>query len=94
MSTKVVWKYPVPFPGPDLFTIRMSEGAEVLTVQLQHGGPQIWVLADPSGPNMAEARHFRIAGTGHPISEEITKYVGTFQYAGGALIFHLFEVRS
>lgn len=33
---------------------------------------------------------FRLAGTGHPIAEADLRYVGTFQLADGALVFHVF----
>ena len=88
---RAVWKFGVPLPGPDLFTIDMPECAELLTVQVQHGEPQVWALVTPGNP--IESRTFRIAGTGHPIAEHVEEYVGTFQMLSGSLIFHLFEVR-
>jgi hypothetical protein len=89
-AARTVWKFPVPFPGPDAFTIEMPAGAEVMAVHMQHGQPQMWALVDPSRP--AEARRFRIAGTGHPINEQIEQYVGTFLMYEGELVFHVFEV--
>jgi hypothetical protein len=90
-STRTVWKYAMPFgSGPDTFSIEMPAGADVLTVHVQNGAPQIWALCDPTAPD--ETRHFRIAGTGHPIGEDIKGYVGTFMVAGGSLVFHVFEV--
>ena len=91
-SIPTVWKFPVPFPGPDVFEIEMPQHAEVLTVQVQHGELQMWAYCNPSFALVP--RHFRIAGTGHPITDEIQKYVSTFQIAGGILVFHVFEVHS
>lgn len=85
-----VWKFPLPVPGPDVFGIELPAGAEVLTVQVQAGRPCIWALVSPSAP--PEGRLFRIAGTGHPIAERLGAYVGTFQFEGPGLVFHLFEV--
>jgi hypothetical protein len=88
--TRAVWKFPVPFPGPDVFSIEMPASATMLTVQVQHGEPQIWALVIPSGA--VEEKTFRIAGTGHLITEPIKGYVGTFQVASGSLVLHVFEV--
>lgn len=87
---KEVWKFAVPFRGPDVFTIDMPGDAEPLSVQIQHGEPQIWALVSTDALPMP--RTFRIAGTGHPIGETVRRHVGTYQMAGGSLVFHVFEV--
>lgn len=94
--SKTIWKFPV---APKQKSISMPKGAEVLSVQEQHGMPCIWALVDPS--NKTEERHFEIFGTGHdiPMNGERKsyqnpvkrKYIGTFQLQGGSLVFHLFE---
>lgn len=89
---KTVWKFPVPLHGGDRFTIAMPAGAKALAMQTQHGMPALWALVDPGAA--PEPRRFRIAGTGHPIDEEIVGYVGTFQMSGGVLVFHVFEVKQ
>jgi hypothetical protein len=88
--TLTVFKYPI--PSDDYFQIDLPVGAKVLTIQTQHGNPQMWVLLDPSEPYITH--YFRIAGTGHPIEEpqEDLRYIGTCQVLGGDLIFHLFEI--
>lgn len=90
---KTVWKYTLPWPPPsDLVGFRMPKGARPLTIQTQAGRPCVWALVDDERP--LEPRWFRIAGTGHPIEDEIAEdgYIGTFQVIGGGLIFHVFEV--
>jgi hypothetical protein len=89
MST--VWKYPLPDDWRDTFDLDMPAGAQVLAVQVQHGHPCIWALVDPSAS--LETRLFRIAGTGHPITEALGRHVGTFQMLGGDVVFHVFEVQ-
>jgi hypothetical protein len=92
-AARQVWKFPVPMGGlEDVFTIDVPHGAEPLTVQLQGGDPQLWALVDPSQPR--ETRTFRIAGTGHSITERIAGagYIGTFQVLNGRLVFHVFEI--
>ena len=86
---KQVWKYQ--FSVQDHHSFRMPIGAQVLSVDVQQGAPCIWALVDPKAD--VEERHFRLAGTGHPINEVGLHFVGTFQLLGGSLIFHLFEVK-
>lgn len=86
-----VWKYEL--LAAEHFVLSMPKGAEVLTVQVQHGKPQLWARVDPTAEK--EPRHFGVYGTGHRIqdpSEGVRlAYVGTFQIDGGQLVFHLFE---
>lgn len=84
-----IWKYAVPVRGA--FQLEMPRDARVLSVQIQNGEPQVWVVVDADAPT--EMRAFRVFGTGHPIdaSPDIMRYVGTFQLYDCALVFHLFE---
>lgn len=82
-----IWKYPVEMAG--LFTIAMPQGAHVLTVQTQGNAPQLWALVDPKQP--VEPRRFLMLGTGHDISYQPGRYIGTFQVDGGTFVFHVFE---
>jgi len=85
---KTIWKFPVSMT--DSIGIEMPVGARVLTVQVQHGQPYIWVEVDPEAQK--EHRSFRLFGTGHPIEEGfVLDYVGTFQMHDGGLVFHLYE---
>lgn len=85
---KTVWKYTL--DEKDDITINLPLGAEILSVQEQHGEPQMWVLVDPNEV-VIEQRVFRLAGTGHPIKKSV-KFIGTFQLFGGSFVGHLFEV--
>jgi len=82
---KMIWKWML---TPDC-VIEMPAGALVLTVQTQHGEPQIWALVDPTRQKVR--RRFRTYGTGHVVPDYPGEYVGTFQLSGGALVFHVFE---
>ena len=86
-----VFKYTIPVE--DCFSLDLPKGAKILTVQEQHGEPQLWALVNKNKPN--EKRNFRLAGTGHPIKEspETMDYIGTFQLAGGGFIGHVFEIK-
>lgn len=92
---RAIWKFPIQVM--DRFEIAMPYEAEILCCQMQidvfHSGPNkpyIWALVNPDAPT--EVRKFRLAGTGHPILEPALTFVGTFQMAGGTLVFHLFEI--
>jgi hypothetical protein len=86
--SKGIYKYPVPVTAS--FTLDMPRGAEVLTVQVQHGEPVLWALVDVAAS--LERREFAVHGTGHEMPEGERRYVGTFQLEGGHFIGHLFEV--
>lgn len=85
---KKVFKYPLVAEPEAPFLL--PGGAEILTVQMQNGLPWIWALVSPE--NTPEMRKFLVVGTGHEITQEKTKYIGTFQMHGGSLVFHVFEV--
>ena len=87
-----VFKYQIPLD--DLFALDLPVKARVLTVQEQHGEPQMWVLVDEDSTK--ETRNFRLAGTGHNIDDnpEALDYIGTFQLGGGSFIGHLFEIKQ
>jgi hypothetical protein len=83
-----IWKFPVPIE--DCFELSMPAGARLLSVQCQHGEPQLWALVEPDAPG--ECRRFYVAGTGHLRGDlDGATYVGTFQSSDGFLVFHLFE---
>jgi hypothetical protein len=85
---KSIFKYPLAVD--DLQMLDIPEGAEPLTVQIQHDRPCLWALVDPEKPT--ERRAFRTYGTGHPVDTHPGAYVGTYQLDGGALVFHVFDV--
>jgi len=84
--TKIIWKYELT-PGKNI--VEMPLGAEILTVQTQGKNICLWALVDPYSPKTE--RKFQIHGEGHEIEEETLAYVGTLQFNGGDLVFHVFE---
>jgi len=86
---KVIWKFEI--KTTDGQQIDMPIGAEILTVQIQRGKPCIWAICNPLSEN--EKRTFEIYGTGNPYpSKGQRSYIGTYQEAGGGLVWHLFEL--
>jgi len=85
-----IYKYPLLLTDP--IDLALPRGAQVLTVQMQRGSPQMWALVDP-GAGM-ESRRFRLLGTGIAFNETGLRYINTFQMREGRLVLHLFEVEE
>lgn len=83
---RTVFKYAVPIT--DDIEIEMHKGATPLSFQEQHGAACVWALVDTEAPKTM--RRFRLAGTGHTLDADDGTYVGTAQFRGGSLVFHLF----
>ncbi len=85
---QTIWKFQ--FNTTDEVNIKMPLGAEILTVQMQNGYPCLWAVVNPK--NSLVDRNFSIHGTGHPLPMRgVGNYIGTYQQAEGALVWHLFE---
>lgn len=86
--SQAIFKYPVEID--DVIHLKLPRHAQPLSVQMQAGQPQLWALVDPDQP--AELFLIHCYGTGHPANDLPTdsKFLGTVQLAGGALVFHLF----
>ena len=89
---KKIFKYVLPVEGE--VSLKMPEGAQILTVQTQGDSPCLWALVDPDGSVPEVRRDFRIFGPGHSIDIDLPadSYIGTFQLVGGRFIGHMFEV--
>ena len=69
----------------------MPEGARLLTVQIQDGMPQLWALVDEKAPIID--RTIATYGTGNSLPDGyLGEYIGTYQFGGGALVFHVFDL--
>lgn len=84
-----IWKFPLAVTHVQM--VQLPAGAEVLTVQVQHGGPCLWARVDPSNPPVA--RRVFIHGTGHECHADAAVYLGTFQLADGEFVGHVFTDR-
>ena len=84
-SFKTIWKYDL---SPRT-QVLLPPDAAVLTVQMQHGEPQMWVLLDPNA--MCVRRTFVAYGTADDLPSSVYRehYCGTFERDG--LVFHVFE---
>jgi hypothetical protein len=84
-----IWKWELSVA--DLQIIMMPIGAQVLSVQVHRGAPQLWAMVDETSP--AEPRTFATVGTGHTMTKNAIygRFIGTYQLHGGDLVFHVFE---
>jgi len=82
---KTIWKYNI----QPVTTLLLPEDAEFLSVQLQGEDACIWFLVNDQKPKVR--RVFHAYGTGHIVSDNPGKFLGTVQFNGGSLVFHIFE---
>lgn len=84
---KVIYKYRLEVT--DCQEIEMPIDSEILTVQSQGEIGCLWAMVDTEFEK--EKKIIRIVGTGHTVPPDCGQYIGTFQMAGGVLIWHVFE---
>lgn len=85
---KVIHKYELKVTDSQF--IRLPIGAEILTVQMQHGKPCMWALVNTS--ETIGAINIEIYGTGNTIHDAQREYIGTFQMEDGYLVWHVFKI--
>jgi len=83
------------------FKIKMPKSAVILTVQTQNEPDEInniqtigriWAMLNAGDEETVE-RTFFIAGTGKSFEmPKLANYIGTYQFFGGSLVWHLFEI--
>ena len=87
--TQTIWKFDIEVS--DIQQIKMSQLAELLSVQVQHGAVCIWALINPDNPIVD--RNIIMSGTGHDLSDRLLgKFLGTVQFPDDDdLVFHVFD---
>ena len=85
-----IYKYELKPNQQGVWEVDMLAGAQILSVQVQQGVPQMWAVVNPD--HEPERRTFVVPGTGQefPISSDNLKFIATFQM--GLLVWHVFEV--
>lgn len=69
--------------------INLPIGTEILYAREQYDNVCVWALVDKN-EGLTYPVMFRVAGTGHPIDDDISKYIGSAHLDGGSLIIHVF----
>ena len=94
---KTVYKYKLPLD--DYVKVIMPKDAEIISVGEQEQELVIWAVVDSTAIEHRN-KEFRIAGTGHPLSRNLSNrpdekllFIGTVQHSNG-LVWHVFEVIS
>lgn len=85
---KTIWKYEL--QPVDFQTLEMPKDSRILCCQTQNDNPCLWAVVNPKAETVK--RKIRIAGTGHPLQEGVTEYLGTVQTLDGRLVLHVFEI--
>jgi len=88
---KTIYKYLLTnhIRGGNNGKVSMPREAKVLSVQMVRGEAVIYALVDHRLPTVQ--RTFQVYGTGHPMPENPGRYLGTFQFLKGELVFHVFD---
>lgn len=88
-----VWKYPV--VANDYLFVQMPQGAQPLHFDMQGSNHLcLWALVDTDQQVMRTFK-FRMAGTGHPINDDLNlEFINTVLIHGGEVIFHFFRIRD
>jgi hypothetical protein len=81
---KTIWKFQLRLT--DLQIVSMPKGAEILTVQVQHGIITMWAKVNTDAELVRVP--IQIVGTGNPY-QSVGKYIGTVQLDG--FVWHLFQ---
>lgn len=85
---RTIYKYYLKLDGVQ--HIEMPKGAKILCVQLQQRSPCLW--AEVETTQEMETHIIHTIGTGHEIKEEnLGTYIGTYQFADGAVALHLYD---
>jgi len=87
MKNLTIWKFGLDVA--DRQYVVMPIGAQILSVQEQHGSLVLWALVNPTAYDVR--REISMYGTGHAVPDEPGRYIGTVQQADGDLVWHFFE---
>ena len=83
-----IWKFPLELTNKQ--EVQMPVGANVISVDNQHGQICMWALVNDEAEK--ETRTFEVVGTGHYMRDIDRDFVGTVQQ--GPFVWHVFEVTS
>lgn len=83
----IIYKYQLYTPVIELV---LPKGFKVLCIQVQNYVPYIWILSNLTIEG-TETILFHTYGTGRPISQEPTNYIGTFQLEESSYVGHVFQ---
>ena len=84
ITMKTIWKVAItPFGS-----VQLPAGAHLLSVAVQADRPYAWALVDPKRPLHSYRLH--VFGTGHQVTDNPGRFLGTFLLPEDGLVFHVF----
>ena len=86
MGTQV-WKYELEVV--DTQWLELPRGANILSVDVQHGTPCLWAQVDTEA--VKDSVLIVTHGTGHPMKSNHMEFLGTYQLESGSFIGHVFK---
>jgi hypothetical protein len=89
MSMETIYKYPLRLLADEI-TLLLPSGAEVLSVGTQ--GSEIMIWARVHTNHVDEKRTFVVRGTGHPLTGQEGRFIGTVQQE--PFVWHIFERKA
>jgi len=81
-----IYKYPLEIVDEQL--VKLPEDSIILTVRVQRNKVYLWVEVDTTKPLLERIIYTR--GTGQPVDDVHGVYLGTYEYFGGELIYHVY----
>jgi len=81
----------------DVIFMDLWEGATILSVGNQNDNLCVWYATNDNLHKDVTLRtvRIRIAGTGHSIDDCMgAKFLGTVQFQGGSLVFHIYQMNG
>jgi hypothetical protein len=89
---ETIWKFQLKVEGEQI--VEMPQGAQILCIQVQNGVPCIWAKVF-DWVEIKKQRIFETIGTGQeiPPRKQRREYIGTYQLMGGALVYHVYEIK-
>jgi hypothetical protein len=90
---KTIHKATVPLhEADDAVALTLPQDAKILSVGRQNNDLCFWYETSP--PQGTHQRLFRIAGTGHPLGDNLGRFLGTVLFLDDGLVFHVYEIKE
>jgi hypothetical protein len=85
-----IWKFRLLVRDYD--TIQMPAGANIISVDVQHGEVCLWAEVDPGAA--PQPRHFALVPTGGQLPRRNLEHLGTVLISSGNFVLHIYELTS
>lgn len=93
LMSKAIYKYDFGDDVADLIDLNLPTGAEILSVNNQHGRLVLWAVVD-TDVETTSSRIFAVYSTGeilHMYIKNTMKFLGTVLFDDGDTVYHVYE---